>query len=126
MVDALEQQEADGRYSHFELISCKCVDTYVRVKKNQSQICWKWRKVSGVMSSRRSRSSVVAFVCCCVAACSHYSFVAYCEVIYLVTHTSAQCLHLVIWISYFGGWSLVRLPSLVCLRINFVRGYCSV
>ena len=45
MVDALEQKEADGRYSHFELISCKCVDTYVRVKKNQSQICWKWRKV---------------------------------------------------------------------------------
>ena len=46
MVDALELKESDGRYSHFELISCKCVDTYVRVKKNQSQICWKWRKVS--------------------------------------------------------------------------------
>ena len=45
VVDALEHKEADGRYSHFELISCKCVDTYVRVKKNQSQICWKWRKV---------------------------------------------------------------------------------
>ena len=46
VVDSLENQEADGRYSHFELISCKCVDTYVRVKKNQSQICWKWKKVS--------------------------------------------------------------------------------
>lgn len=46
VVDALELKESDGRYSHFELISCKCVDTYVRVKKNQSQICWKWRKVS--------------------------------------------------------------------------------
>lgn len=45
VVDALEQKEADGRYSHFELLSCKCVDTYVKVKKNQSQICWKWRKV---------------------------------------------------------------------------------
>ena len=46
VVDLLENKEADGRYSHFELISCKCVDTYVRVKKNQSQICWKWKKVS--------------------------------------------------------------------------------
>lgn len=46
VVDSLENKEADGRYSHFELISCKCVDTYVRVKKNQSQICWKWKKVS--------------------------------------------------------------------------------
>lgn len=45
VVDSLENKEADGRYSHFELISCKCVDTYVRVKKNQSQICWKWKKV---------------------------------------------------------------------------------
>ena len=48
VVDSLEQKEADGRYSHFELISCKCVDTYVRVKKNQSQICWKWKKVSNM------------------------------------------------------------------------------
>ena len=42
--------EPDGRYSHFELVSCKCVDTYVRVKQNQNQICWKWRKVSALRS----------------------------------------------------------------------------
>ena len=96
MVDALEQQEADGRYSHFELISCKCVDTYVRVKKNQSQICWKWRKVSGVVISHPACSSSVVSVCCCVVACSHFSIVAYCEIVYVATHTSAQCLHLVI------------------------------
>jgi len=43
--DGTENEEADGRFSHFELVSCKCVDTYVRVKQNQNQICWKWRKV---------------------------------------------------------------------------------
>ena len=45
IMDAIELREADGRFSHWELISCKCVDTYVRLKKNQNQICWKWRKV---------------------------------------------------------------------------------
>lgn len=45
IVDETENAEPDGRYSHFELVSCKCVDTYVRVKQNQNQICWKWRKV---------------------------------------------------------------------------------
>lgn len=24
---------------------CKCVDTYVTVKRNQNQICWRWSKV---------------------------------------------------------------------------------
>lgn len=43
--DKVENMEEDGRFSHFELVSCKCVDTYVRVKHNQNQICWKWRKV---------------------------------------------------------------------------------
>ncbi len=38
-------EEENGRFAHFELVSCKCVDTYVRVKKNQNQICWKWTKV---------------------------------------------------------------------------------
>lgn len=36
--DNVETREADGRYAHFELISCKCVDTYVRIKKNQNQV----------------------------------------------------------------------------------------
>ena len=35
-----------GKFAHYELVSCKCVDTYVRVKQNQNQICWKWKKVS--------------------------------------------------------------------------------
>jgi phosphoethanolamine N-methyltransferase len=43
--DSAEIEEADGRFAHYELVSCKCVDTYVRVKKNQNQICWKWVKV---------------------------------------------------------------------------------
>ncbi len=34
-----------GNFASYELVSCKCVDTYVRVKKNQNQICWKWCKV---------------------------------------------------------------------------------
>ena len=38
-------RQADGRYARYELVSCKCVDTYVRLKGNQNQICWKWRKV---------------------------------------------------------------------------------
>jgi phosphoethanolamine N-methyltransferase len=49
IMDGIEQREADGRFSHWELISCKCVDTYVRLKKNQNQICWKWRKVCSDM-----------------------------------------------------------------------------
>ena len=39
-----------GRFAHFELVSCKCVDTYVRVKKNQNQVCWKLRKVRATSS----------------------------------------------------------------------------
>lgn len=35
-----------GGYDHFELVVCKSVDTYVKVKQNQNQVCWKWRKVS--------------------------------------------------------------------------------
>eukprot|EP00884_Botryococcus_braunii_P018713 jgi/Botrbrau1/5525/Bobra.0023s0012.1 len=45
IIDAAEQKLEDGTYAHFELISCKCVDTYVRHKGNTNQICWKWRKV---------------------------------------------------------------------------------
>ena len=31
-------QEKDGRYAHFELLSCKPVDAYCRIKKNQNQV----------------------------------------------------------------------------------------
>jgi len=37
--------QEDGRVAHLELVCCKSVDTYVRVKQNQNQVCWKWRKV---------------------------------------------------------------------------------
>lgn len=41
----MQYQTPDGQTAHFELVNCKCVDTYVRIKRNQNQICWKWRKV---------------------------------------------------------------------------------
>lgn len=40
MYDSAAAVEADGRHSHFELCFCKCIDTYVRVKRNQNQIWW--------------------------------------------------------------------------------------
>lgn len=43
--DSTEHINSAGRCEHFELISCKCIDTYVRLKKNQNQVCWKWRKI---------------------------------------------------------------------------------
>jgi phosphoethanolamine N-methyltransferase len=46
MFDGAEVVSADGASSsHLELVCCKCVDTYVTVKKNQNQICWKFQKV---------------------------------------------------------------------------------
>eukprot|EP00775_Hariotina_reticulata_P003093 gene3093-3372_t len=43
--DKAELLSADGSSSaHLELVCCKCVDTYVTVKKNQNQICWKFQK----------------------------------------------------------------------------------
>ena len=47
--EATEIEQADGRFAHYELVSCKCVDTYVRLKGNQNQICWKWRKVGALL-----------------------------------------------------------------------------
>ena len=35
--DAATCAEPDGSRARFELVSCKCVDTYVRVKHNQNQ-----------------------------------------------------------------------------------------
>jgi len=56
--DKAEVVSADGQSSeHFELICCKCVDTYVTVKKNQNQICWKFQKVGvGVGSFKRENN----------------------------------------------------------------------
>ena len=35
--DAAMCVQPDGSRARFELVSCKCVDTYVRVKHNQNQ-----------------------------------------------------------------------------------------
>ncbi|PSC74355.1 phosphoethanolamine N-methyltransferase 1-like [Micractinium conductrix] len=43
--DGVQQKLPDGRIAHFELVLCKSVDTYVRVKQNQNQVVWKWKKV---------------------------------------------------------------------------------
>lgn len=43
--DSVHAPTACGQLAHFELVSCKCVDTYVRVKHNQNQVCWRWKKV---------------------------------------------------------------------------------
>lgn len=43
--DECEVVQPDGRVAVFDLVCCKSVDTYVRVKQNQNQVCWKWRKV---------------------------------------------------------------------------------
>jgi phosphoethanolamine N-methyltransferase len=46
MFDGAEVVSPDSASSrHLELVCCKCVDTYVTVKKNQNQICWKFQKV---------------------------------------------------------------------------------
>lgn len=46
--DECEVVQPDGRVAVFDLVCCKSVDTYVRVKQNQNQVCWKWRKVGTV------------------------------------------------------------------------------
>lgn len=45
IMDSARVEVGNGLYAHFELVSCKCVDAYVRHKANANQICWKWRKV---------------------------------------------------------------------------------
>nr|BAX38993.1 phosphoethanolamine-N-methyltransferase [Chlamydomonas applanata] len=46
MFDAAAAEEPNnGGHARLELCFCKCVDTYVRLKRNQNQICWRWVKV---------------------------------------------------------------------------------
>jgi phosphoethanolamine N-methyltransferase len=44
--DKTKISRPNGGYDYFELVVCKSVDTYVKVKQNQNQVCWKWKKVS--------------------------------------------------------------------------------
>ncbi|XP_057950513.1 phosphomethylethanolamine N-methyltransferase-like [Malania oleifera] len=39
-------QDGFGNSFELSLVGCKCIGAYVRNKKNQNQICWKWQKVS--------------------------------------------------------------------------------
>ena len=48
--DAAMCVEPDGSRARFELVSCKCVDTYVRVKHNQNQARM-WRNGNCDMSA---------------------------------------------------------------------------
>ena len=44
--DNTKIERPDGGHDYFELIVCKSIDTYAKVKQNQNQVCWKWRKTS--------------------------------------------------------------------------------
>lgn len=64
MFDKAEVVSADGSsVQHFELVCCKCVDTYVAVKENYNQICWKYKKVSSPtprLAHSRSEASLAS------------------------------------------------------------------
>lgn len=46
MFEKAEMAAADGcSVERFELVSCSTVNTYVTVKHNHNQICWKYTKV---------------------------------------------------------------------------------
>ena len=55
MFDGAEVQLDDGSYAHWELVACRCVEAYIRLKANQNQLCWKWRKVVTVREEREKR-----------------------------------------------------------------------
>jgi hypothetical protein len=60
MFDGAELVSSDGSSSsHLELVCCKCVDTYVTVKKNQNQICWKFQKVRNVKFNMKLAVDIV-------------------------------------------------------------------
>jgi len=43
--DAVEKKLEDGRFATFKLEFCRCLDSYVQLKHNQNQLCWKFTKV---------------------------------------------------------------------------------
>ncbi|CAG9464468.1 unnamed protein product [Pedinophyceae sp. YPF-701] len=45
MMDAASHDLGGGREARWELEVCRCVDTYVQLKQNQHQICWRARRV---------------------------------------------------------------------------------
>ena len=60
--DGVRSATADGRLARFELVLCKSVDTYVRVKRNQNQV-----GAASVLGWGRRRTLIVC-VCVCVYA----------------------------------------------------------
>lgn len=51
---------ATDTWAHWELVACRCVEAYVRLKANQNQLCWKWRKVE--TRGRRDRTTPRSFL----------------------------------------------------------------
>lgn len=45
LFDGAEATMADGRIACFKLEFCKSLDSYVELKHNQNQLCWKLTKV---------------------------------------------------------------------------------
>lgn len=56
--DAAEVQLEDGTHATFKLEFCRCVDSYVKMKHNQNQLCWKLTKV---LASLHLRTDVLIF-----------------------------------------------------------------
>jgi hypothetical protein len=45
MFESASWRDPAGQLHTLQLALCKCVDTYVEVKHNHNQVCWKWTKV---------------------------------------------------------------------------------
>lgn len=43
--DKVVWTDSKGRKFRFELVNARCVETYVKIKKNQNQLTFKWKKV---------------------------------------------------------------------------------
>lgn len=52
--------DGTATWAHWELVACRCVEAYVRLKANQNQLCWKWRKV--VTVGRRDDATARSFL----------------------------------------------------------------
>ena len=44
-LDSVEIKQADGTFATFKLDFCRSVDSYVKLKHNQNQLCWSLKKV---------------------------------------------------------------------------------
>lgn len=72
--------------SHLELLCCKCVDTYVTVKRNQNQICWKYHKVGMLYI-------VVLVIAVVFVVCLLYGVILLCHKLMSLSRWLAGTLH---------------------------------